>query len=330
MIASVCVKDGNIRFYNEQDDLSSIGGIVCELGKPLLNFLCYESERFDEAISDIVLAFETPGAETGMHSPEFKAATGEMLTNLQTSETYVYCFMREFLSAVYGGQPPREAARRLSADFRSKRDFMASQVELLLNFREAAKGDDNFPVMELFYLLDEYNKEQIGEYVYLEKPLHSFYGCVKPPEIAELYEINSIDDLCRFEFVKMIEHNIFIKKCKNCGWFFIPNRRQDAEYCDRQFGDTNRKCSEIGAMLRYEKKVAENPVWEIYKRNYRRQNSRARAKKMTQAEFLRWSEEASQKRDECLAGEMPFDEYAAWLEQGRIRKVHAKKQQDGE
>ena len=43
-------------------------------------------------------------------------------------------------------------------------------------------------------------------------------------------------------------------------------------------------------------------------------------KKMTQAEFLQWSEQASQKRDECLAGELSFDEYIAWLEQGRIRR----------
>jgi len=63
----------------------------------------------------------------------------------------------------------------------------------------------------------------------------------KPPEIVELYEVNSIDDLIRFE-----------------------------------------------------------------------------------AEFLQWSEEAAQKRDACLAGELTFNEFVMWLEQGRIRRGRKK------
>jgi hypothetical protein len=78
-------------------------------------------------------------------------------------------------------------------------------------------------------------------------------------------------------------------------------------------------------MLRYEKKVAENPVWETYKKAYRRLNSRTRNKKMTQMEFLAWSEEAGRKRDECLAGALRFEEFVAWLEQGRVRKPKSKK-----
>jgi hypothetical protein len=45
---------------------------------------------------------------------------------------------------------------------------------------------------------------------------------------------------------------------------------------------------------------------------------------MTQSEFMAWSDEAAKKRDECLAEELPFDEYAAWLEQGRVRKPRSK------
>jgi hypothetical protein len=200
--------------------------------------------------------------------------------------------------------------------------FAKHEIENLLVLRE--KFPDA-PSMEYVYMLDIANERDFGEYFFFEKPFKAFYGLVKEPEVAELYEIDEINDLLRFELIKMIEHSVFIKKCKNCGWYFIPNRRQDAEYCDCSFGETGKKCSEIGAMLRYERKVAENPVWEVYKRNYRWQNSRTRTKKMTQAEFLQWSEEASPKRDECLAGKLPFDEYVAWLERGRIRKAREKR-----
>ena len=101
----------------------------------------------------------------------------------------------------------------------------------------------------------------------------------------------------------MIEHDVFIKKCKNCGNFFIPQGRPNAEYCHRMSVDTGKKCNEVGAMAQYEKRVAENPVLEAHKKAYRRFNSRVRTGKMTQAEFLEWSEEASLRRDMCLAGD---------------------------
>jgi len=74
-------------------------------------------------------------------------------------------------------------------------------------------------------------------------------------------------------------------------------------------------------MLRYERKVAENTILEAHKKAYRRFHSRVRTKKMTHSEFMRWSDEASRLRDDCLAGTLPFDEFTAWLEQGRMRKA---------
>jgi hypothetical protein len=183
--------------------------------------------------------------------------------------------------------------------------------------------------MEYLYGMEQSRMEKTGHLFYLENPFRTFYGALPSGEVVQLYEIDKIDDLFRFEFVKMVEHDIFIKKCKNCERFFIPMRRVDAEYCNRIFGDTQRRCNEIGAMLRYEKKVAENPVWEAYKKAYRRFNSRTRTKKMTQSEFMAWSDEAVQKRDECLAGKLPFDEFMAWLEQGRIRKPRGKPVENG-
>jgi hypothetical protein len=325
MIASVYIKGGNIHFYNEGDNFTNIGGIAYEIGKPLLNFVCYEPERFNEGFSDIVSAFEVPCAEIGMHEPKFKTALNEMLTELQKNETYVFFYSRALIKSIYAGHSPRKVLADLYEDFQHTVAFAKHEIEMLLLIREKFP---NVPPMEYLYMLDITNERDLGEYFFLEKPFKTFYGVTKEPEVAELYEIDSIRDLLRFELIKMIENNIFIKKCKNCGWFFIPNRRQDAEYCDRQFADTRRKCCEIGAMLRYEKKVAESPIWDAYKKAYRRINSRTRVKKMTQTEFLKWSEQAARKRDECEAGKLPFDEFVAWLEQGRIRKPRNKKQQD--
>jgi|GEM_PF-6722701 len=51
---------------------------------------------------------------------------------------------------------------------------------------------------------------------------------------------------------------------------------------------------------------------------------------MSQAEFLAWSEEASRKRNECVAERLPVaerltvDEFRAWLEQRRVRRACGK------
>jgi hypothetical protein len=177
----------------------------------------------------------------------------------------------------------------------------------------------------MFVPMDEYHDATFGDTFFLEKPFLSFYGRVSEKEIAELYAVNTPEVLFRFEFIRMIEHDVFIKRCKNCERFFIPRRRADAEYCERIYGDTKRKCSEIGAMLRYERKVAENPILEAYSKAYKRFNSRTRAKKMTQGEFLNWSEQARKLRDECLAGELPLEEFTAWLEQGRKRRARERR-----
>ena len=321
MIASVYIKEGNIHFYNEEDSLSGIGGIAYELGRPLLNFVCYEPERFHEGMSTIASVFEIPGALYGAFQQEFLTVLEEQMSDLQLHEIYVYFYTRQLINDIYSGEPIQETVRRLFEDFRQKQKFIINDIEMLIELRK--KSEVNSP-MEYLYALDAANAENAGGFVYLEKPFKTFYGVTKPPEIVELYEIDSLDDLIRFEFVKMIEQDIFIKKCKNCGWFFIPKRRADAEYCERVFGNTNRKCSEVGATLRYEKKVAENPILEAHKTAYRRFNSRTRAKKMSQEEFMLWSEEAAQKRDACLAGELSFDEFVIWLEQDRIRKKRSK------
>ena len=374
MVASVYIKDGNIHLHNEGDSLSKIGGLAYELGKPLLNFICYEPERFDDAFSIIASAFDNEYAHIGAKEPDFIASMEESATAMQQGEIYVYFYYQMLMEFVYTFiESPRQAILALedkipgaegklqwavdfewpsssssfvevaifadkekrlfraamdvvalmSKHFNAFREFAVNEIEVLLHYRKEIVVPADRPI-DYIDILDEYHMHTIKTQIYLENPFRTFYGRAGEGKVEQLYEIDIIEDLFRFEFIKMIEHDIFIKKCKNCGWFFIPKRRADTEYCDRNFGETGRKCSEVGATLRYEKKVAGNPILDAHKKAYRRFNSRTRAKKMTQGEFMAWSEAATQKRDECLAGTLPFDEFVGWLEQGRIRKPRSK------
>ena len=370
MIASVYIKESNIHFYNEKGSFSAFGGIVYELGKPLLNFVCYEPQMFMDAFTEMVEAFDNEHAHTFITQPDFVSSIKESMSQLQQHEQYVFLYgqmLMDFLFAFV--ESPKQAIMELEGKlpgsmeklnwaldfewpvsksqfaeiayftdkekrlFRAANDviavmyehlckfqkFIVHEIEVLLHYRKEIQVPDGRSI-DYVGILDEYHMHKLNVQYYLEKPFKTFYGRTASREIEQLYVIDTIEDLFRFEFIKMIDHEIYIKKCKNCERFFIPLRRVDAEYCNRIFGDTERRCNEIGAMLRYERKVAENPVWEVYKKAYRRLNSRTRNKKMTQAEFLAWSDEAGRKRDECLAGNLKFDDFVAWLEQGRVCK----------
>jgi hypothetical protein len=313
MLASVYIKGDNIHFYNEKKSFSNFGGIEYELGKPLLDFICYEPERFDESFNLIAEAFDNEYAHIGAKDPAFISGLRESMSETQQREVYIYFYAQMLHEFVYDFiESPRQAIERLEAKipgaadklawamdfewpssksefvevaiyadkekrlFRAAKDVVALtsedlklaqeatifEIELLLRIRETATPESSS--MEYLYALEYLHSNHSGHFHFLEKPFRTFYGVTKPPEIVELYEIDTIKDLLRFEFVKMIEHDIFIKKCKNCERFFIPMRRVDAEYCNRIWGDTQRRCNEIGAMIRYEKKVAKNPVWEAY------------------------------------------------------------------
>jgi len=369
MIASVYIKDGNIHLYNEKDSFSGIGGIAYELGKPLLNFLCYEQEQFDDAFSITASAFDNEYAHWAAKSPEFKNSLNEVISDQQQrGEIYlsfysqilmdfVFTFIdspqvaieklsdkipeaRERLSWVWdiswpSKQPYPDKEKQLyraaldvvallSADLKQAQEATKYFIEALILIRQSIKAPKSSS-MEYLYIMEELNMAHTEHYHFIEHPFRAFYGMTKDREIALLFEIDSVKSLLRFEFIKMIEHDIFIKKCKNCEQFFIPRRRIDTEYCDRIWGKGSRKCSEIGATLRYEKKIASSPILDAHKKAYRRFNSRTRTGNMTNEAFFAWTKEAATKRDECLAGELSFDEFVAWLEQGRVRKARNSK-----
>jgi hypothetical protein len=133
-------------------------------------------------------------------------------------------------------------------------------------------------------------------------------------EVVEMYEIDGIDDLIRFELLKMVSSGVLVKKCENCGYYFVPAGRVDTVYCNRVYKESGRTCAEIGSVKKYKDKVKDNPVYTAYNKAYKRNNSRVRNKKMKQIDFLNWSEEARQKRDECESGNLSFDEFKFWLD----------------
>ena len=64
--------------------------------------------------------------------------------------------------------------------------------------------------------------------------------------------------------------------------------------------DPGKTCREIGAASSFKDKVANNEVWQVQQRAYKKYYARTMRKDMTKAEFEAWTRDAEQKRDAAL------------------------------
>ncbi|MFZ2539310.1 MAG: replication protein [Oscillospiraceae bacterium] len=94
-----------------------------------------------------------------------------------------------------------------------------------------------------------------------------------------------------------------------CSHYFIPRGRIDIEYCNRIASGETKPCYQIGAMKLHQATKSEDLVYQAYQKAYRRMNSRARQRKITQTEFLSWSDEARRKRDDCSQDKLSLEVY---------------------
>jgi len=138
--------------------------------------------------------------------------------------------------------------------------------------------------------------------------------CTGDRSVTQLTVLDTVDDLLRYELFLLATQGKGYKYCKNCGKPFIPSGRSDTVYCDRVMDGADKPCSEIGAYLADVKKVASDPVLSAYRKAYQRLHKRVELGYMEDDEFARWKDEAAQKRDRCMAGELDAEEFLAWVD----------------
>lgn len=91
------------------------------------------------------------------------------------------------------------------------------------------------------------------------------------------------------------------------GKFFLLTVGKYSEYCPLS-DDPAKTCQDIGARKRYDDKCRNGPVWLTYSRAYKAHYARY-MKKMTAAQFERWSRYAVELRSKVESGELEFEEY---------------------
>lgn len=132
-------------------------------------------------------------------------------------------------------------------------------------------------------------------------------------EFYEKYEINCLHELLLQEIISMIQSNKEIKKCTNCGKYFI-SKKSNQKYCHQLFMNTGKPCSQIGRSRNYQKKKKDDPIYQLYQTVYNKRYSRIRKDiPDTMNAFNQWSAEASSRLQKMQQGELSPDEFTKWL-----------------
>jgi hypothetical protein len=113
----------------------------------------------------------------------------------------------------------------------------------------------------------------------------------------------------------MLENNVYIKRCKNCGLYFATYGK-NYNYCNRFF-KVGKACREQGIYNTYNKARNQGELKQLYNAYYNRQNTRYRTGKknpITHDEFLQLTANARKARDLVQSGKYTIDDFKRYLD----------------
>ena len=275
---------------------------------------------------------------TACFPPQFTRKTAQALEYYRQYVSFLqaeflelieFCLDKEFRPEVLGPLYPSERyalwckIKGVPADHIRQETFQADSYEphgTVMPFG-ADLGDPDRP-LSLDVPLTPEQKEFAREYGLPEHILQLRYTfhCF----ISTSYACETLQDMLFLEFTKVLETGVEFQKCKRCGRYFIVKGNYHGVYCDRVPEGEHRTCQQLAAQEAYLNKLkdngGENPL-NVYQKYYKRYFARVKAGSLKEKRFRQWQYEAVRKRDACLKGTMPLDEFKNWLEGSMPNRV---------
>ena len=137
--------------------------------------------------------------------------------------------------------------------------------------------------------------------------------------LREVLYPNTVRDLYNYLKAYCLRLPLPIHKCKNCGRYFVVTGNITQDYCTRLMEGSEKTCRQMGAVVQYQSRQMKNPAAREFTRSYKAHNARVRYGTMSKAEFSAWSKTAREKRDACIAGKLPLEDFVAWLDSDKQR-----------
>ena len=146
--------------------------------------------------------------------------------------------------------------------------------------------------------------------------LDSFKNNTMLVSMIDTHQSNDLSAICYAVLEELVKtSNNPIKKCQNCGMYFIPNSRLDEIYCD--YPKANGKtCREQGAVQAYNERLKQNKAFAEYRRLYQLKSmavGRNKDNKQMKKDFDKWKKDAKDRVNKLKHGVLTEDEVYEWL-----------------
>ena len=180
-----------------------------------------------------------------------------------------------------------------------------SEVKKLYDPNNLKLSLNNFNDFKQFSITDENEAQEIMRVLH-KKTLNTFGFESKDiiqSFIIELFEMTSIE-------------NCAIKKCKNCGKYFVPDNRIDELYCSNIY-ENDKTCKEVGSFKTKQKLMQENDDLRIYRNVYQKLLLRTRRNPNNyqyEDDFIEFKQKNAELKDKVEKSELTQKEYMEWLE----------------
>lgn len=145
------------------------------------------------------------------------------------------------------------------------------------------------------------------------RPITTRFEPVDGDSWAPVLYAYTVADMISFSLQRCVEQSITVRRCKNCGRYFAQTGRVSAEYCQRPVPEGQQKCREIGAFQQWTLKQSDDPVFKVYRREYKRRFAWIKAGRITDEEFYAWSELAREMKRRCDNGDLSLEDFHWWL-----------------
>lgn len=128
-------------------------------------------------------------------------------------------------------------------------------------------------------------------------------------------ECTDIIQALLIELLEIAKLNIEIKKCRNCGKFFVPDNRSDEIYCSNIY-ENGKTCKEIGHFKVQQKLIQENDDLRIYRNVYQKlllRTIRNPSNTKYAREFEIFKDDNNKWKENISKGISTEKEYVDWL-----------------
>ena len=146
--------------------------------------------------------------------------------------------------------------------------------------------------------------------------LDSFKNNTMLVSMIDTHQSNDLSAICYAVLEEIVKTtNNPIKKCQNCGMYFIPNSRLDEIYCDYPKTD-GKTCRDKGAFQAYNERLKQNKALAEYRRLYQLKSmavGRNKDNKQMKKDFEKWKKYAKDRVNKLKHGNLTEDEVYEWL-----------------